>query len=230
MVWVDVLLGGIVAVFAGLDRTALLQMMISRPIVAAPLTGWLLGDAEVGLQVGAMVELLWLSRLPVGAAIPPDDTQIAIGATTLVAGFGPAWGYSGWGFAVLSLLVAMPLGKFGQLTDHWARERNSFLQHQAETALEAGNDRGIEHLHLQGLMNFGLAALANYLVIVALGALLLRSLTPSLLDYLDPASGWLRLCFPLVGAAVVLGAININRSLTLFGASFTTVLLVMWLT
>ena len=71
------------AVLLGFDRVAFLQSMACRPLVAASLTGWLLGIPLQGLQVGILLELLWLGRLPVGAAIPPDDTQVAIGATAL---------------------------------------------------------------------------------------------------------------------------------------------------
>ncbi len=88
----DFLIGGALAVGLGLDRTAAFQFMVSRPIVAAPLTGWLIGDAMAGLQIGAMIELLWLGRLPVGAAVPPDDTQVAIGATILAVSLhGSPW-------------------------------------------------------------------------------------------------------------------------------------------
>jgi len=41
------------SIFAGLDRTALCQVMLARPIVVAPLLGWLLGMPLVGLQAGA---------------------------------------------------------------------------------------------------------------------------------------------------------------------------------
>ena len=69
-------------VLTGLDRVALVQMMISRPLVAGPLTGLVLGKPLLGLEVGMLLELLWLGRLPVGAAIPPDDTQVSVGATS----------------------------------------------------------------------------------------------------------------------------------------------------
>ena len=71
------------AVILGLDRTAALQIMISRPLVAGPLVGLLLGDPASGLTIGMLLELLWLCRLPVGANIPHDDTQVTVGATTL---------------------------------------------------------------------------------------------------------------------------------------------------
>lgn len=87
MTFVNLLLSGLVAVLCGLDRTAVLQLMLSRPIVAGPLTGLVLGSPLTGLQVGMLVELLWLGRLPVGASIPPDDTQIAVGGTFLAVAF-----------------------------------------------------------------------------------------------------------------------------------------------
>jgi len=59
----DLLLGALVALLCGLDRVAVLQIMISRPLVAAPLTGMLLGQPLIGLQVGIMMELLWLCLL-----------------------------------------------------------------------------------------------------------------------------------------------------------------------
>jgi mannose/fructose/N-acetylgalactosamine-specific phosphotransferase system component IIC len=229
MPWLEILLAGMVALVTGLDRTALLQVMISRPIVAAPLTGLVLGDLTVGLAVGFMTELLWLARIPVGAAIPPDDTQVAVGATTLVIVCGPLWGYSGPGFLILSLLVAMPLGKAGQWLDHLARSQNSRLQKRAEQVLATGNDEPLEQLHWQGVGHFAFAAIMTYLFIVSLGAAALYVLAPAFLAPLSGSAGWLRLVFPLTGMAVILSGMNTSRTLTLFCASFSMVMLMLWL-
>lgn len=225
----DYLLGAAVAVFSGLDRTAAFQSMLSRPIVAAPLTGWLLGDAVAGLQVGAMVELLWLGRLPVGAAIPPDDTQVAVGSTVLAVTVGAALGLSGLPFAILSVLAAMPLGKVGQIFDRWARHRNGRLLQQAQDALADGRFRAVEQAHLRGLGHFACASLATFVVIVAAGTVLLYHLAPLLIRPVTAAAPWLQVAFPVVATAVILGTINVRRALTLFGASFTTALLMLWL-
>jgi len=56
-------LGALISLVCGLDRVAMFQIMISRPIVAAPLTAFVLGDPLIGLQIGVMVELLW-QQLP----------------------------------------------------------------------------------------------------------------------------------------------------------------------
>jgi len=229
MPWLELLLAGMVAMLTGLDRMALMQMMISRPIVAAPLTGLVLGDLQSGLAIGLMMELLWLTRIPVGAAIPPDDTQVAVGATTLVVVFGSLWHYSGAGFMVLALLVAMPLGKAGQWLDHLARSQNSSLQKRAEQALASGDFARLERLHWQGVGHFAFASIMTYLVIVSVGAVGLYFLAPVFQGILEGVSGWLRLMIPLCGIAVILSSANVSRPMTLFCASFTTATLLFWL-
>ncbi|NIQ11824.1 MAG: PTS sorbose transporter subunit IIC, partial [Gammaproteobacteria bacterium] len=120
----DYLLAGCVSMLTGLDRVALVQAMISRPLVAAPLTGWLLGNPLIGLEIGMLLEMLWLGRLPVGAAIPPDDTQVAVGATVLAVSMGHFLNISGMPMVLLAVLIAIPLGKCGQVFDKLARHIN----------------------------------------------------------------------------------------------------------
>lgn len=219
----------LVAVAAGLDRTAAMQIMLSRPLVAAPLAGLLLGAPQSGLLVGSMVELLWLGRLPVGAAIPPDDTQVAVGATTLSVLMGEALGLRGIGFVLLCVLVALPIGKVGQVFDRLVRHWNDRLVPAAEEALAEGRLERIEALHLNGLWHFALAALATYGTILGGGSLVLWLLAPALGNWFNLAAGSLQVTLPLIGVAVILGTINVNRSWTLFGASFGSALLLLWL-
>jgi PTS system mannose-specific IIC component len=225
----DYLVAGTVAVCSGLDRTAALQFMVSRPIVAAPLTGWLLGDAFVGLQVGILLELLWLGRLPVGAAIPPDDTQIAVGSTLLAVTMGNMLGLSGLAFIILCTLTAIPLGKGGQLFDRMARHWNGKLLDRTKAALAAGKLEAVEQNHLRGLVHFALSSLATFAVIVTVGSLFLYYFAPLLINPVADAANWLRLAFPVVGTAIIIGTVNVSRSLTIFGVSFAATLLMLWL-
>ncbi len=224
------LLGAVVAVATGLDRTACLQGMLCRPLVAAPLAGWLLGAPLVGLEVGALLELLWLSRLPVGAAIPHDDTQVAVGTTVLVVTSGPlAGGLQGLPLVLLCLLLALPLGKFGQFFDRYARQRNQRLIGRAEAALAAGNLGAVERSHLAGLWHFTAAALASYLSVVGIGTLLLWLSAPLLSPATVAAAPWLRLAFFLVGSAVLINTLNLRRALPIFVISFVAALLLFWI-
>ena len=67
------ILGG----FLCLDRTCL-QIMVSRPVVVAPLLGWVLGDVLTGLTIGAFLELLWVDKQQIGIYVPPNDSLLAI--------------------------------------------------------------------------------------------------------------------------------------------------------
>ncbi|WP_020676482.1 PTS sugar transporter subunit IIC [Geopsychrobacter electrodiphilus] len=229
MIFTELSIGAVVALICGLDRTAAFQIMISRPIVAAPLVAWLLGDISAGLEIGLMVELLWLARLPVGAAIPPDDTQVSIAGTVLAVSLGRALGQSGLEYQLLCLLIAIPLGKFGQFFDRYARQYNGSKVALSDVYLEAGNFRGMEQLHRLGICCFSLAALGTYLVIICGGLLIIPILAPLLIPSIGETAQWLRLDLPLVGIAVLLGTANVSRSLTLFGASFGMAFLLMWL-
>ncbi len=229
MIVTELAIGAGVALICGLDRTAAFQVMISRPIVAAPLVAWLLGDIGVGLEIGLMVELLWLARLPVGAAIPPDDTQVAIAGTVLAVSLGGVLGQNGLEYQLLCLLIAIPFGKFGQFFDRFARQYNGKKVAQSDRFLEEGRFRAMEQTHRMGLFCFALAALGTYLVIICGGLIMIPILAPLLLPSIGASAPWLRLALPLVGIAVILGTINVNRSLTLFGASFGMAFLLMWL-
>ena len=224
--WMGIVL---LAVAAGLDRTAACQIMISRPLVVAPFAGWILGVPFDGLLVGSVVELLWLGRLPVGAAIPPDDTQVAVGAVALSVLMGTAPGAQGNGFVLLCVLVALPIGKIGQVFDRLARQWNERLVTRAELALVQGRLDRAEALHLRGLWHFAAASLATFGTILGGGCLALWLLSPLVGPSLVSAAEPLRVLLPLVGIAVILGTINVNRAWTLFGASFGSALLLLWL-
>ncbi|MCK4501422.1 MAG: PTS sugar transporter subunit IIC [Desulfuromonadales bacterium] len=222
-------IGALIALMCGLDRVAILQVMVSRPIVAAPLTAFLLGEPLVGLQIGVMVELLWLARLPVGAAVPPDDTQVAIGSSALAIILAQRLDTSGIELILLCLLVAVLLGKVGQYFDHFARQHNVRLAKQVDDALERGSLLRAELQHLRGLGSFSLAAIVTYATIMTGGLLLVPLLLPLVQQPLSYSSSWVQLALPLVGIAVILGTINVSRAITLFCASFGMSFLLMWL-
>ncbi|MCF6265031.1 MAG: PTS sugar transporter subunit IIC [Desulfuromusa sp.] len=226
---VSLLLGALVSLVCGLDRVAILQIMISRPIVAAPLVALILGEPQIGLQIGVMVELLWLARLPVGAAVPPDDTQVAIASSVLAIILGRTLNASGIELLLLCLLVAIPLGKVGQYFDRYARQYNVRLIKQVDLALDRGSLLQAELQHLRGLTSFSLAAIGTYAIVLVGGLLIIPFLWPLLQQPLSYSSAWVQLALPLVGIAVILGTINVSRAITLFCASFCMSFLLMWL-
>jgi PTS system mannose-specific IIC component len=230
MIIPELLTASAVSVVAGLDRTAALQLMICRPIVAAPLTGWLLGVPLIGLEVGLLVELLWLCFLPVGAAIPPDDTQVAVAATFLAGAGEYHLEASSLALVILTVFFCCPLGKIGQIFDGWVRQFNNRLSADCQRAVSEGKLELIGRFHLRGLLTFALASLASFLAIVLGGAVFLFLFFSvfGLGKSLDPVAEFLRILFPLVGAAAILANLKVHRSVTLFLASFVSTLMLLW--
>src|SRR5687768_1376197 len=73
------LLGGALA----LDATALGQFMLSRPMAAGLLAGWLAGDPATGFLVGVVLEIYLLVAFPVGgASFPEGATGTVVAAVT----------------------------------------------------------------------------------------------------------------------------------------------------
>jgi mannose/fructose/N-acetylgalactosamine-specific phosphotransferase system component IIC len=75
-------LGGLVTV----DGTSLGQFMLSRPVVAATLAGWVGGAPAEGALLGLVLEAIHLTVLPVGAARYPEGGPAAVAAAGVYAG------------------------------------------------------------------------------------------------------------------------------------------------
>ena len=61
-----------------LDRRAALQLMVSQPLIAVSILGALMGDVQLGVLLGALLQLLWMSCVLFGANIPRNDTLAAV--------------------------------------------------------------------------------------------------------------------------------------------------------
>lgn len=107
------LLGGALA----LDGTAVGQFMLSRPMVAGLLAGWLAGNPAAGLLVGVVLEIYLLVAFPVGGARFPEGATATVvaavtaashpepGALALGVGLGLVWGQvGGWTISAMRTL------------------------------------------------------------------------------------------------------------------------------
>ena len=108
--------------FVGLDAVSGPQAMISRPIVAGPLAGLLLGVPEAGMQVGAFLEILTLRHLPIGAARQWDTGPAAVVAAASVAMLPP-----GTASILIAVGAGAVVGRFGSRTVHLMRHFNAQL-------------------------------------------------------------------------------------------------------
>ncbi|MCA1960996.1 MAG: PTS sugar transporter subunit IIC [Desulfomonile sp.] len=151
-----------------LDRFQAFQVMISRPLVAAPLIGWLVGDVRAGLATGILYELFWLGRPPVGGYIPPDSTLAAV-ATAAVSGIvAVQWGAAIMPTVVVSFLALFPVAHLGRRLDTRLRVALGKSAALAEAMLKQSPDANLAQpmfrAFAQGFL-FGFAALVPAIVI-----------------------------------------------------------------
>lgn len=163
----QVLLAALIGGLIGLDRTAVGQFMISQPVVAGPLTGWLLGDVAAGFVIGAVLELIWVLDLPVGTFVPADSTVAAVAATAIAAiGGGGGSDLSVIGFSLLLTVIMVPVTMFA---DHVMRQRNRQMPELALGASGRPTEASVTLWHLAGLIAFFLKSFTLCLGFVAAG-------------------------------------------------------------
>jgi mannose/fructose/N-acetylgalactosamine-specific phosphotransferase system component IIC len=148
----------------GLDLVSVPQIMISRPLVAATVTGGLLGDPVSGLTVGMVLELFALEVLPVGAVRYPDYGPASVAGAVVAIGPDPL---RNLGMpAVIGLVVAY-LGEFTILE---VRRLNSRSVERNREALSTGDPRVIRAFHRAGLVRDALRSLVLTAAGLALAA------------------------------------------------------------
>lgn len=208
--------GGVV----GLDRTAAGQFMISQPIVAGPLTGWLLGDATTGMIIGGVLELIWVLDIPVGTFVPADATISAVSATAIavLSSQGPA-PLDLIGFCLLLTTAAVPIT---MMVDEFVRKRNSGL---ADAALAGPFEEPacrLSRAHLSGLTAFFLKSFVVYLFFIPAG-LAAVALFWHLPERIHAGMTLFVKVLPLLGAALMLHKLSIAVLDRFFIAGFAGV-------
>ena len=216
----------------GLDRTALAQTLLCRPVVCGGLCGLIMGNYAAGLLIGAVMELLWLMRLPVGATVAPDDTQATISAVFLFCGFNAGLQslLSEQVLMVVVLFFAAVFAHLGRLVDIGARHINGKIQHQAQGRIDRGS--GVNSLYilrwanLAGLVNFALAGFFSQLIILFATLSSLVLVSPLLLRFSWDVSDVPVYAALIAGVSAVYACITVRYGTALFGIGFSITLFI----
>lgn len=131
--------------FVGLDLATLGQVMISRPLVAGTVAGWIMGDPLTGAMAGATLELFALEVLPVGASRYPD---YGLGAVAAAAAAANSPGAIGLGVAVFLGLIVASIGGIGITI---VRNRTTDDVRRHKEALEAGDVATVRAIQFRGV-------------------------------------------------------------------------------
>jgi len=216
------LVGGILC----LDRISL-QVMISRPVVAGPLTGWMLNDPLTGLVCGAMIELIWMDRLPIGTYIPPNDTMTAVIITAITILMGSHAEQASRELIACSMLAFLPLGYAGQQLDLWGIRSNDKLSKRAISLADRADVRGVSRKHLEAMLKSFVFSILFMFVSITIGSWALAYVFPRLPLFALRALKLSYYFIPLLGIAVALTTIKRQGAITLFCASFAGMLIIL---
>jgi len=206
------------------------QFMISRPIVAAPLAGFMLGDPYTGLQAGALLELFWIDKLPIGTVVPPNDFLVAFLVSSASILAGQNFGSVPRELVAFSVLVFIPCGYVAQHVDSLIVKSNEALYHGALHDAQQADIEGIFRKHLSGLVKHFLAYLALILLCLCGGVNILLYIYPLLPKAVINALSLIFIAIPLLGVAAGLNTINLKGAIPVFSAFFLTISLIWELT
>jgi PTS system mannose-specific IIC component len=216
------LLAAALGAIAYLDRTAAFQVMLHRPLIVATVMGAVFGDVFAGAQAGAIMELFYLARMPVGASIPPDDTGAAMFAGAACATASSAVGLSTGSFAAI-LLLSVPCAEVGKSVDRVARRINGRIATLTAEAVERGDSRAVEHGLHAGVTLFALSGALLTLIFTGAGVAAGEFLLPRFGPAGSNLFGALLPLLPLLGASSVFSCTRTDRTAPVFYLTMGTV-------
>jgi mannose/fructose/N-acetylgalactosamine-specific phosphotransferase system component IIC len=156
------------ATIVGLDLVSAPQGLLSRPLVAASITGLIVGNVPGGLLAGMLLELYALDVLPIGASRYPDYSVAAV-AGGLAGALVPnalAGGIGG--------LVGLPMAALGGWSLQALRRRNAISVQRRLERVARGDARAIWELQRNGFLRDGLRSFALAIVGVAVAIVVAR--------------------------------------------------------
>jgi PTS system mannose-specific IIC component len=202
-----------------LDRV-FIQTMISRPVVIAPLIGLFLNNLYAGLIIGALIELIWIDRLPLGTYIPPNDSITAVTATSIALIAGSKLGGASPELIALSVLLAIPCGLMAKLMDIMIIKSNDALSDKALEDAKENNIKAIERKNYLGLIKvfsfYAIFLLAVQMIFIPSVIWVYPKFNKTLLTALSFTYYFL----PLLGIAVAINMLKLRRTIPVVCAAF----------
>lgn len=172
---------------------------LGRPLIASALVGLILGNVPVALEVGVLIQAMYIGIITPGAVMPFDVDYIGYLTTALVilSNMNPK----------LAPTLAVPVGLIGVLIWNLIWVINVYFAHRADRYAESGNSKGVVLMNISPqIINF-ILRFVPALVILYLGKGFLQHLVsiipPFINHYLQVVGGML----PALGIGLLLNMI-----------------------
>ena len=200
-----------------LDRV-FIQAMVSRPVVIAPLIGFFLNNLYAGLIVGALIELIWIDRLPLGTYIPPNDSIAAVVAISVTGIAGSILGRVPPELIAFVVLLAIPCGMIAKKMDVLMIKSNDTLSDQALEDARENNMKAIEIKSCLGLLKVFL----SYALFLFVAQMILTPFViwifPKFYEVPLRALAFTYYFLPLLGIAVAMNMLKLRNTIPIICA------------
>ncbi|MFH0961022.1 MAG: PTS sugar transporter subunit IIC [Pseudomonadota bacterium] len=206
-----------------LDRYQIGQLLLSRPVVVGPVVGWALGNVSTGLAVGALFEVLWLRRPPIGGFIAPEVTfssSIAASAATIV---GNETNFDIIALALLSFMLFMPLSFIGSRLDLVLRIGLGKLAIPSESAILDRSRTKILFYFIASLLLGFMVCFVAQIPLIIVGSLVLGKIVLAWPENMVPGLKLAYFVIPALGGLDMLAG-NLEKiplALFLIGVAFS---------
>ncbi len=172
---------------------------LGRPLIASALVGLILGNMPVALEVGVIIQAMYIGIITPGAVMPFDVDYIGYLTTALVilSNMDPK----------LAPTLAVPVGLIGVLIWNLIWVINVYFAHKADKYAESGNLHGVASMNLYPqIVNFILRFVPAFVILYFGNGFLQHLVTiipPFLNHYLQVVGGLL----PALGIGLLLNMI-----------------------
>jgi mannose PTS system EIIC component len=180
-------------------------LWMGEALVAGAVTGLVVGDVQVGLQIGATLTLMSLGMWTYGGATMPDFMTGAILGTAVAALKG------GSGALEAGLAVAIPASILMTQLDVLGRAVTTIFIHGADRAIERGNTKALTGWHLWGHLPWGLSRAVPVFLAVWLGAGPIQNVINSMPAWFMSGMKVTGHLLPALGFALLLGQLPIKK-------------------
>jgi mannose PTS system EIIC component len=215
----EAFIAGTVGGILWLDRFQIFQVMVSRPMIAAPLVSLILGDIRSGLATGILFELLWLRRPPVGGFISPDVTLASICTAAVASAFNVKGSANLFPMVFLSFAFVFPLSFFGKKMDVILRKYLGNLARAAEEDLTA-KDAKLDRYFISALAAGFVMSFCFIFLVTLISGYALQAILPFMSQNIMRAATGAFFLVPLVACADLMVDMHDFRHLLIFFLGF----------
>lgn len=179
-----------------------------RPLIAGTGAGLIVGDVNLGMTIGATLELTALGVYTYGGATIPDyQTGAIIGTALAVAGAGDLAAKTAVG-----LTIGLPAAILLASLDPIGRFLPTFWIHQADRYAEQGNSRGLTWMHWTAIIPWLLVrAIPTFLAALALNTTTVTNIQNSIPKEFIAGMTLVGAILPAVGFAMLLKIMPVGK-------------------